>query len=866
MELSVTTDTTFLTPNRRLAAYHLKQYQQQQLADGKKSWESMDILPISSWLERLWSTWSYQEIKSKNNLLNANQELILWEKIISEAKESQHLLQKSATAEIAKSAWGLLKQWEIDLHHPSLSLTEDSQTFLSWAQTFQNQCNKNHWVDHIRTGKIIAAKKIILIGFTELSPQQQTLLSVCEQAGSEIQHYHQSSKICSTKRISLADKETEVRVMAQWAKSILEKKQSDTVRIACIIPNLEDIRDTVNRIFTDVFTEKGYFRTDSLELAFNISAGKSLASYPVIHTALQLLELHKNNIAIDKFSSILRSPFIGDAEKEMLKRANCDIQLRRENISLLSHKKIIKNKFIPELLLERFKNFVSALNKPRAKQSISTWVNFFMELLTIMGWPGERNVNSEEYQTIQCWVDLLSEYASYDYVLKDCNFDSALHYLKHITANTVFQIQSPETPVQILGVLEAAEMRFDTMWCMGMDDTSWPPTPKPNPFIPQQLQKILSMPHATAERELNYCNKLLEQLKNSANEIIFSHALFEQETEVRVSSLIEKVSETTIENLILSDYTQSTQIIFQHKHLESIQDNMAPPVTTELIFGGTKIFELQAACPFKAFAELRLFAKPIEATSLGLRALDRGNIIHKALELIWTDLKNSRTLQSKSSDELQTLILKSIEAAIYQITGDEVEQLQYLQLESTRLQKILWDWMIIEKSRPAFDVIAQEQKYEISVANIKINLRVDRIDQLENGEKIIIDYKTGKNNHIQNWFGHRPDAPQLPLYCIIDPEKTVSIAFAIIHPEYMELTGISKDRMTIETIKTLDAIKYENALFWNEQLTLWRETLEKLGQDFCAGHAKVDPKHFPQTCEHCNLKSLCRIYEKTNMS
>jgi ATP-dependent helicase/nuclease subunit B len=34
-----------------------------------------------------------------------------------------------------------------------------------------------------------------------------------------------------------------------------------------------------------------------------------------------------------------------------------------------------------------------------------------------------------------------------------------------------------------------------------------------------------------------------------------------------------------------------------------------------------------------------------------------------------------------------------------------------------------------------------------------------------------------------------------------------------------------------------------------------------MAQDFLAGHADVDPRDYPETCEYCGLQALCRVQE-----
>ena len=43
------------------------------------------------------------------------------------------------------------------------------------------------------------------------------------------------------------------------------------------------------------------------------------------------------------------------------------------------------------------------------------------------------------------------------------------------------------------------------------------------------------------------------------------------------------------------------------------------------------------------------------------------------------------------------------------------------------------------------------------------------------------------------------------------------------------------------------------------QVERWRQVLVKLAEEFAAGDARVQPKHYPKTCEFCRQRLLCRL-------
>ena len=231
-----------------------------------------------------------------------------------------------------------------------------------------------------------------------------------------------------------------------------------------------------------------------------------------------------------------------------------------------------------------------------------------------------------------------------------------------------------------------------------MDDINWPPQPNPNPFIPKKLQRELQMPHATAERELQFCTQLIQQFQQSAPFVIFSHAEKSDDLELQASPLIKHMTEINLDELNLKSYLPPCERIFQTKHIEPFHDEQAPAVSpNEKTQGGIAILKLQSLCPFKAFAEKRLHAYPLENPQPGLRASDRGNFLHTVLEKIWQELTDQSTLLSLSDVALRDLINQCIDHALHSSILPVRERTQY-SIEKQRQQRPVWDWLNLKKS------------------------------------------------------------------------------------------------------------------------------------------------------------------------
>src|SRR5262249_22850487 len=138
----------------------------------------------------------------------------------------------------------------------------------------------------------------------------------------------------------------------------------------------------------------------------------------------------------------------------------------------------------------------------------------------------------------------------------------------------LFQPESPDSPVQILGLIEAQGQRFDCLWVMGLTDQVWPRDAHPNPFIPIALQKKAGIPQASAESSLAYDRRITDEWKRSAAEVVFSHPMQDEERNLAPSPLISDVPQATLE---LPDYPRYRDLVFAARKLESFEDIKAPP-------------------------------------------------------------------------------------------------------------------------------------------------------------------------------------------------------------------------------------------------------------------------------------------------
>ncbi len=827
---------TVVTPNKRLSQALMAEFDAFQINKQLTVWEAPVILPFGAFVERLWEDAIYSDLGEKLPLLlTSAQEQHLWEQILKDAT----FLLKEGAARQAREAWRLVHQWRIRIG----TGTEDALAFSRWAAEYEKRTAGE--VDAARLpdlmaqhlGSLKTPKLLVAYAFDVLPPQTEEFLRRFEFVQSAPEGVAGS---CA--RTSYPSAGQEIEAVAKWARARLEEGRKC---IGVVVPDLQQRRSEVARVFSRVMNP-GYNLpgVPKTAMPFNISLGRALSSYPLVHCALGLLELAFRTVEFDQASHLIRSPFLGGADTELGRRASLDVKLRRDADSTISLPKLIAGAE-PAPMLRKLLEQMFEITKTRPS-SPAEWARHFSALLEAAGFPGERALDSEEFQTRAKWHEALSELAKLERIADGFSFEQAFGFLERLCASTLFQPESPDAPIQVLGVLESAGLRFDCLWVSGLTDEAWPLTAHPNPFIPIAAQKRAGIPQASAEASAALDARLTDEWKRAAAEVVFSWPAKDKDKNLAPSPLIAELPVVPAQAGTPFDFPRYRDLIFQSRNLEKFTDAKAPPVAPGKVRGGTRVLADQAACPFRAFAKWRLSAVELEEPESGLDPRDRGKLLHALMREIWTRLKNSNSLKGDTA----AAISESAEAAVKEMGLEG----RFAELERARLAKLANEWLDIERGRAPFQVSAVEEKRSVAVAGLTFESRIDRMDKLEDGGYVLIDYKSSRMLTPKQWDGPRPDDPQLPLYAVAAPEDLAAVVFARMRPGEMRFMGYSKAERALPRVEV-----YRD---WQRLLDTWKRDAEGLGKSFATGEAPVDPKEGLKTCRMCELHTLCRVYEK----
>ena len=898
-----------VTPNQRLSGALGAAFAAAQAARGLAAWEAPDILPFSAFLERLYQDGLYSDLATQLPLLlTAIQEQAIWEAVVAGSESGSTLLSVASAATLAREAWALSHAWRLFPGLRDFFGNDDTRVFADWAWRYEGITARHRQSERARLPEVIGPhlqssalrKPTILVayGFDILTPQQQFFLDALGRAGVKLCCGVPDAHAASVRRIACAAAKDEYRAAANWARARLEEASRANrlpCRIGIVVPDLASAREGIRRAFTQVMAPaRGFPGTAPAILPFNISLGTPLAAYPLARAASLIFDLAAGEFEFTAASRLLRSPFIAGGDSESAARAGLDAALRRNcapRTTLERLRRAIARNTAPEnprraRPCPRLAQGLSAL-AVAAKEQLSgsrrpgAWARAMLGLLETLGFPGERALDSIEYQTLQKLHETIADFAALDRVAGRMRFAQARARLAQAMGDALFQPEAAAVPVQILGVLESAGMEFDHLWVMGLAEEAWPMPPGPNPFVPVALQKRAGVPEASAAASLDLDRRITRGWLAAAGEVVLSHPLREDDRELPVSPLIREIDLTALEELGLPAYETAQAAIHAAAALERVADGMAPALPSgganvggATSAGGTAVFRDQAACPFRAFAIHRLGARGLDPVS-SLGASDRGTLVHALLAEIWKELKSSATLAALSERDLQALIGAAADTAINSLRWRRPDALagRLGQLERERLARLALEWLEVERQRPPFEIAAIETKQAISFGGLTVNARLDRMDRLldaQQGGWAVLDYKTGRADP-GAWLGERPDEPQLPLYAVGAarsagaPAGVVALAFAQVRAGKMEFRGIGAAQNLIPGVATIDAQRARAARLytsWEELLQGFRYELEELGREFVSGEARVAPKNGAATCRYCELHALCRISER----
>ena len=859
-----------LCANRRLARHLRDEHDRQRVAAGDADWQPLRALPVAAWLDAV-----IDEAMLAGELptsmvpglvLNAAQEQLLWQRVIAdEAKGGDdQLLDQEGLAATAVEAAQLVQLWNLPLESDG---REETQRFLAWRRQVLAVCEQQGWLDACRyrawqiqclargAGRLPAS--LAFAGFDRYSPQEAELKRVLAARGVAVGELALGRDQPGAAMVSAcADRRSECRAAAAWAANWLTR--CPTARLGIVAIELSQVREPLLAALDEALHAETLLAVNAaMPRPYNVSLGTPLADEPIVAVALALVQIatQPRRIELARLSQLLRGPYWSAWQSEADGRARLDAAMRRKLPPLLG---------LPAWLGYASHLAAKGLGLARTLAAIDTlahlgdslgsrrlpsaWAETFGDCLRDADWPGERTLTSREWQAREALHTTLDQLAALDVVVGRIAAGEAGRHLVRLCRERVFQPETVGTPsIEVMGPLEAAGLSFDALWVLGANDDAWPPPPRPNPLLPAAWQRRARSTNASAAVQLEFAQGVQRRLLRAAPEIVFSWARGEADRQLRPSPLLAGLPEREAPQAVPSPAARQVGC----GHIERLADHRGPPLGEgESVVGGTGLFKAQALCPAWAFYRYRLGARPLDEPVEGLDALDRGTLLHQVMERFFFGRRQTE-LAAMSEAERQVAMGEAVAAALASFSAERLVPLppRFAALEQRRLVDLLAQWLAVELARPLpFSVLACEQQAEVVIEGIRVTLKADRIDELDDGRRLIVDYKTGEPN-TRGWSGERLSEPQLPIYATHSGASGVTFAKVRVDDcGYLGWADVPDLGAGIEAVN------------WSQVIGQWQSALARVASEIRSGYAAVTFAD-ERDLDYCDVRPLLRLPE-----
>ena len=864
--------TTVLTVNNRLARRIVQDFALLTRTQTKVS-EIPLIVPLSGWISQQLVQASFHEsLYTHAILLDAFGAQLLWGRVIDEIEAEEPLLDTQQAAVAAQQADKLIDEWKIEVD-PSSS-TEEHAHFMLWRERYHQELERlealdpnlaiERVIEHVREG-IPVRPQLLLAGFSEITPRMAELLEALSERGVTVSLFESDTPIqAQLTRAMLDTAQGEWVAAAHWARTQLEKDPEGRYAIVAVSLEAEVAfaRRTLMRVLQG---QSDASEPAAQRFSFNVAVARPLSEWQAVRAVLAwlrtfvLFKEQRKARASDLGAALLAGYCAGDLS-ELGERANVDADWRHNQVSEMGvmawSKKIERLKYLSPAWQLAWQAWAAL---PR-KTTLRFWSTSFRQTLSTLGFPGRAHQSSTEYQVIEALDQLFERFDALSPLLPSTSASEALNILARFARSIPFQPQrDPSARLDVLGMLEAEGGRWDGVWILGLTDEVFPAIAKPNPFIPLSELRRVGAPRATPEREREWAVHMHGQLCALAPTVVLSSAMHEGERGLRPSPLIQGIA--------LSHFAQSSMIETPGcAALESSEDDQAPVLRAEEhVKGGIALLETQARNPLWAFVRYRLGAYGLPAYSDLVPVSARGMFLHAVMELVWLSFRSQSECQRMTaSGELREKLQEFIHLAAEQELLALNPALRAL--EEKRALAIVTAWLVLECERKPFVAVQVEEKHALTAAGLTLNVRLDRMDELEDGSRVVIDYKGGSSlpTVLNDWQRERPVQLQLPAYAaVLDKQGVLDTVAGLmlvhLHSGAQPPVGLVSRDIGLEGPTLFDQAGYPDP-DWSAAIIRLKDVVHALASEFTSGVA-INQSWSRTDLKYCDVPALLRRYD-----
>jgi ATP-dependent helicase/DNAse subunit B len=606
--------------------------------------------------------------------------------------------------------------------------------------------------------------------------------------------------------LSAVNTREEVTLIAEQVKKSLKSgTQTDAILVA--FPSLDEYGPLVEELFTDY------------GIPYNRALGRQLSTSAVATAMVSLLHACQEDFSGPSLLRVFSSAFLKFSENPAIASA-LDRLMRDRRITGGKQKLLAALKFYkPEargtdVLREPLNDLFAALEPfpVRGALPLSVWMKLLSNLMAWSGLgarvsliKGPLNINLQAYKKLNETLNSLAQagklFPGYQHT-----FSEWLFLVKKTLMHARFQVPAEdEGGVQILGLEESLVHPWEEIYLGGLVDGKFPQRLPQNIFLPEKTLETMGV--RTLERARLNAAYHFYRLLLSADKVTLTYPenegdrpavpspFLEELTPLRKAGLLNRGIERTsfiqfslkiedshsipelakaislagdIKGLheILNSNIEGVSGIksaIEHKPAEPTPA-ITPPMKRE--FWVTEL-DAYLNCPYDYLITNVLRIEPLEEVTEDISPLDRGSKVHAILRNFYLSWKKAITRENR--DEAKAFLGKLADSA-FDSEADTFRNRRDKELFLTVMAERFLDaeeefWK--QGMKPAY-LEQKIERYRLVLSSgeeVELSAKIDRIDVDENGNFIIVDYKTGK--YPPPKMDIEQDIFQLPVYAVM---------------------------------------------------------------------------------------------------
>ncbi len=598
----------------------------------------------------------------------------------------------------------------------------------------------------------------------------------------------------------------EVSLLAGMVKSSLRNGVlPDSILVA--FPALDEYGPLVEEIFNDY------------GIPYNRALGRQLSASPVSTAVVSLLRSFQEDFSGPSLLRVFSSPFVKFSEDQAIAQS-LDRLMRGKRITGGKDKLLSALASLPpedesrDRLAGPLKDLFFALEPFAGKTALplSAWMERLDGLISWAGLEarvdtihGPLNINLQAFKKLNDTLASLNRagllFPEYAYT-----FNEWLFLLKKTFMHARFQVPpEDEGGVQVLGIEESMGHPWKQIYLGGLVDAAFPRRLPQNIFLPEQT--LESMGVRTIGKARLTAAYHFYRLLLSADVVTLTCPENEGDRPMAPSPFLEELTPLRKAGLLNRGIEKTTGIQFSLKLEESrsipelakalslsgnvkgIQDVLNAGI--EGLSGIRVAFEFRPAerarpaiaqqkhifwvteldayinCPYDYYITRVLGIGPLEEATEDISPMDRGSKVHSILRnfyLSWT-----RPVMRETRDEALAL-LRKLAGSAFDKEADTFRNRREKELFINVMAQRFLDaeedfWK--QGMKPAY-LEQKIERYRLVLSSgeeVELSAKIDRIDVDENGNFIVVDYKTG--GYPSPKMDLEQDIFQLPVYAVM---------------------------------------------------------------------------------------------------